>query len=85
MSTTFMRTLAETLYQTRKGMGLSQEKMAEKCYISSREYSDIEKAKRQPLAKTFIDFIIACELDANIVIKNIIEGGYIPNDDRNSA
>ena len=85
MSKILMRALADILYQTRRELGLSQEKMAEKCCKSYREYNDLENAKRLPSIQTFIYIIITCDLNVNLIIQSLIERGYIPNDDRNSA
>lgn len=79
------RTFGDTLYQVRITNGLSQEKMAEKCYMSYREYSDLENGKRLPSLHTFIDIVITTDLNVNLLIKALLERGYKPNDDRNAA
>ena len=79
------RTFADALYQTRKELGLSQEKMAEKCFMSYRQYNDLENAKRLPNLRTFINIVIACNLNVSLIIKSLTERGYKPNDDRNAA
>lgn len=79
------RTVGDTLYQTRIQNGLSQEKMAERCFMSYRQYNDLENAKRLPKLQSFVDIVIAFDINVNMIIKSIKERGYIPNDDKNSA
>lgn len=79
------RAVGDTLYQTRIQKGLSQEKMAERCFLSYREYNELENGKRLPTFENFINISISLDLNVNLIIKLIKERGYIPNDDKNSA
>lgn len=85
MLNTIKRAVADTLYLTRIQHGLSQEKMAEKCFMSYRQYNDLENGKRLPTLQSFIDIVIAFDINVNLIIKSIKERGYLPNDNKNSA
>lgn len=63
-------------------LNLSQEQMAEKCCISVRQYIDLENSKRIPLLETFINIIIACDMDIGVFIHNLIESGYKITDEK---
>ena len=79
------RVIGDTLYQTRIQNRLSQEKMAERCFMSYRQYNDLENGKRLPSLHSFIDIVIAFDINVNLIIKSLLERGYKPNDDRNAA
>lgn len=68
------------LYFKRKEFNLSQEKMAERCCMSLRQYADIESGKRFPSSVSIINFIINGEIDINKFISDIQKVGYVPKD-----
>ena len=68
------------LYFKRKEFNLSQEKMAEKCCMSLRQYADIESGNRFPSSVSIINFIINGEIDINKFISDIQKTGYVPKD-----
>ena len=76
--------IGKMLYSRRMELNLSQEQMAEKCCISVRQYIDLENSKRIPLLETFINIIIACDMDIGVFIHNLIESGYKITDDKNA-
>ena len=59
--------------------------MAERCFMSYRQYNDLENGKRLPSLHSFIDIVIAFDINVNLIIKSLLERGYKPNDDRNAA
>jgi transcriptional regulator with XRE-family HTH domain len=69
-------TIGGMLYNKRCEYNLSQEVMAEKCCISTRQYCDLENCKRLPRIETFLKMAIICELDLNIFVKDLIDKGY---------
>ncbi len=69
-------TVGNMLYEKRCKYDLSQEGMAEKCCISARQYSDLENCKRLPRLDTFLKVAIVCDLDLNVLIKNLVANGY---------
>ena len=71
---------SKILYYKRMEFNLSQEKMAEKCCISLRQYTDIENRKRFPSSISLINFIVNGEIDINKFISDIQKLGYVPND-----
>lgn len=77
--------ISETLYKKRDELGLTQENMAEKICISTRQYADLENGKRLPSIATFINILIVFELDANEIIKKLINRNYKVTDDNYSA
>ena len=58
---------SKTLYFRRMELKLNQEKMAEKCCLSPRQYTDLENGKRLPSFKSLI----------NIIVKTIINNHKI--------
>ena len=70
----------KTLYFRRMELKLNQEKMAEKCYLSPRQYIDLENGKRLPSFKSLINIIINGRIDLNLYIEEIIKSGYVPED-----
>lgn len=77
--------IGNALYSKRLNFCLSQEQMAEKCLLSVRQYSDLENGKRLPSLRTFFNILIICELDANLLIKQIKEKGYKVNNENDAA
>ena len=69
----------KTLYFRRIELKLNQEKMAEKCCLSPRQYIDLENRKRLP-SFNLINIIINCGIDLNLFIEEIIKAGYVPID-----
>ena len=67
----------KTLYFRRMELKLNQEKMAEKCCLSPRQYTDLENGKRLP---SFRSLIINGRIDLNLFIEEIIKAGYAPED-----
>ena len=65
----------------REELGITQEKMAEKCCISNREYSALENRRRLPKFKTAIDIAIVCNMDLNGLIRDLQKKGYRVTDD----
>ena len=70
----------KTLYFRRMELKLNQEKMAEKCCLSPRQYIDLENGKRLPSFRSLINIIIKGEIDLNLFIEEIIKVGYVPED-----
>lgn len=79
------RVIGSTLYATRLKFAYSQEQMAEKCLLSVRQYNDLENGKRLPSLQTFFNILIICELDANLLIKQIREKGYRVKNEKDAA
>ena len=77
--------LGSALYSARLKFASSQEQMAERCSLSVRQYSDLENGKRLPSLRTFFNILITCELDANLLIKQIREKGYRVNNEKDAA
>lgn len=69
-------TFGNMLYVKRCEYDLSQESMAEKCCISTRQYSDLENCKRLPRLDTFLKVAVICELDLNCLVKDLLANGY---------
>lgn len=69
-------TIGKMLYDKRCEYDLSQEGMAERCCISTRQYCDLENCKRLPRLDTFLKVTIICELDLNFLIKDLLSKGY---------
>ena len=70
----------KTLYFRRIELKLNQEKMAERCCLSPRQYIDLENGKRLPSFKSLINIIIHGGIDLNLFIEEIIKVGYVPED-----
>ena len=85
MENLLKRKFADTLYNKRIELGLTQLEMAEKVFLSLRQYNDLENGLRLPSFESFVNIIIECELDSNALINDIIASGYAGNDNRNSA
>ena len=79
------RSFSEMLFRKREELDLTQLKMAEKCFLSLRQYSDIENGLRLPSFESLINICIECNIDFNIFINEIVKKGYKGNDDKNSA
>ena len=71
---------SKTLYFRRMELKLNQEKMAEKCCLSPRQYIDLENGKRLPSFRSLINIIINGRIDLNLFIEEIIKAGYAPED-----
>ena len=70
----------KTLYFRRIELKLNQEKMAERCCLSPRQYIDLGNGKRLPSFKSLINIIINGGIDLNLFIEEIIKVGYVPED-----
>ena len=70
----------KTLYFRRIELKLNQEKMAERCCLSPRQYIDLENGERLPSFKSLINIIINGGIDLNLFIEEIIKVGYVPED-----
>ena len=70
----------KTLYFRRIELKLNQEKMAERCCLSPRQYIDLENGKRLPSFKSLINIIINSGININLFIEEIIKAGYVPED-----
>ena len=70
----------KTLYFRRMELKLNQEKMAETCCLSPRQYIDLENGKRLPSFRSLINIIINGGIDLNLFIEEIIKAGYVPED-----
>ena len=71
---------SKTLYFRRIELKLNQEKMAERCCLSPRQYTDLENEKRLPSFRSLINIIIHGGIDLNLFIEEIIKVGYSPED-----
>jgi len=76
---------SQELYCKRMELYLSQEKMAELCYISLRQYIDLENGLRLPSFKTFVGIIMSTNLDFSKYISLLREHGYDPLSEDNIA
>ncbi len=85
MKTVIKRTIGRSLKKKRIELQLSQEKMAEKCCISLRQYSDIENCLRLPKLENFFKIVIVCEWNFGDIISALLKNGYEVNDDDNAA
>ena len=54
--------LGNAMRNGRKERGLTQEKLAEKCGISTREVSNIENGKTEPKLGTLISICQVCDI-----------------------
>ena len=70
----------KTLYFRRIELKLNQEKMAERCCLSPRQYIDLENGKRLPSFRSLINMIINVGIDLNLFIEEIIKADYIVED-----
>ena len=71
---------SKTLYFRRMELKLNQEKMAERCCLSPRQYTDLENGKRLPSFRSLINIIINGGININLFIEEIIKAGYVPED-----
>ena len=71
---------SKTLYFKRVELKLNQKKMAERYYLSPRQYTDLENGKRLPSFKSLINIIINSGIDLNLFIEEIIKAGYALED-----
>ena len=79
MMSILKKCFGKTLYFRRIELRLNQEKMAEKCCLSPRQYIDLENRKRLP-SFNLVNIIIKGRLDLNFLIEEIIKVGYVPED-----
>lgn len=79
------RIFADTLYKKRIELNLSQLSMAEKCFLSLRQYSDLENGLRLPTFESLVNIVIQTGIDASSLIDDIVKSGYMGNDNKNSA
>lgn len=70
------QSFSKILFEKRIELKYSQEVMAEKCCISTRQYTDLEHGLRLPSFQTFINITIAFEIDYNVFISSLIKQGY---------
>ncbi len=77
---TLKECFSHELYLKRMELNLSQEKMAELCHISLRQYVDLENRRHLPTFKTLVCIIMATRLDFNKYVSMLIEHGYNPFD-----
>ena len=79
------RTFADALYEKRIELNLSQQKMAERCFLSIRQYSDLENGLRLPSFESLVNISLQSGLNLNKVIDDLVKNGYVGNDNKNSA
>ena len=60
---TIEEAFSKALKEARKKMRLTQQKAAELCKLSPREYGDLERGKRIPAAKTLLKIYRALGVD----------------------
>ena len=80
MMSILKKCFGKALYFRRIELKLNQEKMAERCCLSPRQYIDLENGKRLPSFKSLINIIINGGIDLNLFIEEIIKAGYVPED-----
>ena len=68
--------LSKTLYNTRMKYNDTQNTFSERCGISPRSFEDLELANRLPSFRSFINIVIATDLDVNAMICEIKSSGY---------
>ena len=85
MENLLKRQFSDILFRKRNELKLTQLEMAEKCFLSLRQYSDLENGLRLPSFESFVNIVLQCDIDATTLINEIIKSGYVGNDDRNSA
>lgn len=68
--------LSKTLYETRMKYNDTQNSFSERCGISPRSFEDLELANRLPSFKSFINIVIAAEIDVNAMVCEIKDSGY---------
>lgn len=73
--------LSLTLYNARMRFNETQYAFSERCGISPRTYEDLELSYRLPTFRSFINIIIAAEIDANEMVRQIKERGYLVADE----
>ena len=71
---------SEMLILKRNELGYTQKYAAEKCGISEREYSNIERQKFLPSTETSANMRIALGIDTNKVVDLAVEKGYVVTD-----
>ncbi len=76
---------SQELYRKRRELNLTQEKMAEICYISRRQYIDLENGLRLPTFKTLVGITIATDFDFNKYVSLLSEHDYNPLDGDSTA
>lgn len=73
--------LSKTLYNTRMKYNDTQNAFSERCGISPRSFEDLELANRLPSFQSFINIVIAAEIDVNAMICEIVKNGYLVTDE----
>ena len=71
---------SEILILRRNELGYTQKYAAEKCGISERQYSNIERQEFFPSSKTSSNMRIALGIDLNKVVDLAVKKGYIVTD-----
>lgn len=72
-NTAILTLTSDMLYHTRRQLGLSQEKMAERLRISRREYQYIEYGEKCPSLETYSNLVTLCDTDALKTLSAISE------------
>ncbi len=84
MENLLKRKFSDMLFRKRNELGLTQLEMAEKCFLSVRQYSDLENGLRLPGFESFVNIVLQCDIDATSFINEIVKSGYAGNDNRNA-
>ena len=75
-------TLGKRIREQRKQMDLSQEQFAEMLDISSRYLSEIERGLKMPSINTFIKFVNAVDISADVLLRDEVRAAkpYVLNE-----
>lgn len=83
MSDILKNEFAQLLQTKRKELKLTQEEVAKKCHISSRQYITLEHGLGLPTFQTLINITIALNIDYETFISAVVKQGY--NVDKNGS
>ncbi|MDO4301738.1 MAG: helix-turn-helix transcriptional regulator [Clostridia bacterium] len=70
------QSFSQILCAKREELNYSQEEMAEKCCISTRQYLNLEHGLNLPTFQTLVNISIVFEVNFDIFLSLIIEQGY---------
>ncbi len=68
---------SETIILKRNELGYTQKDAAEKCGITEKQYSNIERQECFPGLRTLANMVIALGIDINEIVNLAVEKGYV--------
>ena len=71
---------SETIILRRHKLGYTQKEAAEKCGITEKQYSNIERQQCFPGLSTLVNMVIALGIDINKIVNLAVEKGYVVTD-----